>query len=64
MDINSISNLATSMSQTKKADAIDVAVLKKAMDMQAENAAQLIQALPPAPSNNPPHLGQKVNTFV
>ena len=43
--------------------AVGIAVLKKAIDLQAQGAAQLIQALPQMPAN-PPHLGNHVNTFA
>ena len=46
---------------------IGIAVLKKALDSQAQSAAALINALPqpdktPSSNNLPPHLGQNVNT--
>ena len=63
MDISNIANLATTMSTTEFSSAIGIAVQKKAMDIQANNAAALIAALPPvAPPSLPPHLGQNVNT--
>ncbi|KNZ31006.1 MAG: hypothetical protein AD742_19685 [Methylibium sp. NZG] len=47
-------------------EAVGIAVLKKAIDLQAQGAAQLIQALPQMPQvpNNPPHLGNHLNTFA
>lgn len=63
-NVSSIASAATQMGQAKTDDAISVAVLKKAMDIQAQGAAQLIQALPQPTSNNPPNLGNKVNTFA
>lgn len=44
--------------------AVSIAVLKKAIDLQAQGAAQLIQALPTPAVNHPPHLGNNVNTFA
>jgi hypothetical protein len=43
---------------------VSIAVLKKAMDLQTENATALIQAIPNANQvqNLPPHLGQNINT--
>lgn len=52
MDVSAIASAATSMSQQKVADAAGTLVLRKALDIQASNAAQLLQALPtpqPAP---------------
>lgn len=63
MDVTGIASMATQFSDAKTADQIQVTVLKKALDAQAESAAQLIQALPqPASVNQPAHLGQNVNT--
>ncbi|WP_151636418.1 YjfB family protein [Noviherbaspirillum aerium] len=64
MEVTDIARLATTMASTATADAVNVAVLKKAMDMQASNATALLQALPPVTpaANLPPHLGQNVNT--
>lgn len=61
MDVTSIATLATNMSQERTTQDVGVAVLKKALDMQASNALALINALPPTPQNLPPNLGQNVN---
>jgi hypothetical protein len=63
-NVSSIASTATQMSQAKTADAVAVAVLRKAMDIEAQSAAQLLQALPPVASNNPPNLGNSVNTMA
>lgn len=60
MDVSSIAATATAMSQGATTDAIQVAVLKKAMDIEAQGAMQLVQAI----ANNPPHLGNTVDTFA
>ena len=60
MDIANISSLSTALSQAKSGDAVGTLVLKKALDIQAQSAAQLIQALPQAASN-PPNLGNNVD---
>jgi hypothetical protein len=60
MDNSSIANLAVSMAQARTGDAVGIAVLKKAMDLQAQSALALINAIP----NLPPHLGQNVNTVA
>jgi hypothetical protein len=51
MDISSsIVNLATDMSNDSLQQAVGIAVLKKAIDSQAENSLQLLQALPALPT--------------
>lgn len=60
MDVTGIANLATALATQKNSDAVNVAVLKKALDSQANTAAGLIEALPPVPSN--PNVGRNVNT--
>jgi hypothetical protein len=44
-------------------DEIGISVLKKAMDVQAQSAMALINAIPPVQSaaNLPPNLGQNIN---
>jgi len=64
MDINGVGNVSAALNQAGTGDAVAIAVLKKSLDIQAQSAMQLIQALPqPAPSN-PPNLGNGVNTFA
>lgn len=60
MDVSAIASLATQMSQVQTSEAVQVAVLKKAMDIQEQSALQLLQAVP----NNPPNLGNNVDQFV
>ncbi|MDR3053847.1 MAG: YjfB family protein [Zoogloeaceae bacterium] len=63
MDIHNtnIGSLATQAGQTgQTGDVVNISVLKKAIDMQAEAAAQLIEALPQV-TGNPPNLGQNVD---
>lgn len=64
MDVTDIASLATSMAQTQQKQAVGMAVLRKAIDMQGDTALALLQALPAVPSaaNLPAHLGQNVNT--
>jgi hypothetical protein len=63
MDTNSIASLASTISATAAADRVGIAVLKKALDIQAVNAAALLEALPPVPSINlPAHLGRNIDT--
>ena len=61
MDVSSIPAAASNLSQAETAGAIQTAVLKKAIDLQAQGAMQLIQAASQAGSN-PPHLGNRIDT--
>jgi hypothetical protein len=60
MDISSLGSLTSALSQAQTGDAVSTLVLKKAMDIQAQSALQLLQALPQLPSN-PPNLGNFVD---
>ena len=62
MDVTGIADLATALATQKNSDAVNIAVLKKALDSQANAAVGLIQALPPVPSN--PNIGRNVNTIA
>jgi hypothetical protein len=63
MDITAIASLASNVAATAPSDAVGVAVLKKALDIEAANALALVQALPDIPSVNlPAHLGQNIDT--
>lgn len=59
MDIANVSSLSTALTQTKSGDAVGTLVLKKAMDIQEQSVAQLLQAVPQAA--NPPNLGNSVD---
>lgn len=60
MDVSTLVGLSTAQSQARTGDAMGIVVLKKAMEVQAQGALQLLQALP-QPASNPPHLGQNVD---
>ena len=64
MDVSGIAGAATDMAQARTADAVQMTVLKKAMDIQAQGAIQLIESASQVIPDNPPHLGNKVNTFA
>lgn len=64
MDIGSVGNVSSALSQAKTGDAVAIAVLKKANDIQAQSALQLIQALPQAPAGVTASLGNNVNAFA
>ncbi|MCB4359981.1 YjfB family protein [Quatrionicoccus australiensis] len=60
MDVSSVGTLSSALSQAQTGDAVSTLVLKKAMDIQAQNAMQLLQAVPQMP-NNPPNLGNSID---
>lgn len=65
MDVMGIARLSTGMAETANRQDVGIAVLKKAQDIQANTAAQLldaVQASAPAQQNLPPHLGNHINT--
>ncbi len=63
MDAMSIARLSTTIAETNTRQDVSMAVLKKAMDVQASSAAALVEALPSTPSANlPSHLGNTINT--
>lgn len=59
MDISGLASAASAASQAQTGDAVAIAVLKKATEIQEDSALQLLQALPQV--NNPPHLGNSVD---
>jgi hypothetical protein len=64
MDVMGIAKLATSIAETGTRQDVSIAVLKRAQDIQAATATQLLDAVESAaPAQNlPAHLGQHVNT--
>jgi hypothetical protein len=64
MNISSAGSSTAAASQAGTGDAVAISVLKKSLDIQAQSAMQLIQALPLPSTNNPPNLGNNVNTFA
>ncbi|SEN41247.1 Putative motility protein [Nitrosomonas marina] len=64
MDVTNIANTATSMNEAFIQQASGTAVLKKALDISADNAMALIEAIPENTSAQhlPSHLGQNINT--
>jgi hypothetical protein len=64
MDVTGIAKLATSIADTGLKQDVGIAVLKRAEDIQAATATQLldaVQAAAPAPKL-PAHLGQHIDT--
>lgn len=64
MDVPSIAAVATDLTQAKTEGAVQLAVLKKAMDIQAQGAMQLIQAAAQVIPTNPPNLGNTIDTVA
>lgn len=64
MDVTNIAKLSTSMAETGQRHEVGIAVMKRALDIQASSAAQLIQGLDAVPQaqNLPAHLGNTINT--
>jgi hypothetical protein len=60
MDVSSIGSASAALSQAQTGDAVATLVMKKAMDIQAQSALQLLQALPQV-ANNPPNLGNSID---
>ena len=61
---NSIVNTATALASAKTSDAVNVTVLKKAIDMQEVTTATLLQALPQPQLATSGTLGTQVNAFA
>lgn len=61
MDVSRIASLATQLSSQKTDAEVGYAVLKKAINIQANSAIALINAIPSV-QNLPAHLGQNINT--
>ncbi|MBC7501131.1 MAG: YjfB family protein [Herminiimonas sp.] len=63
MNVSNIAALATDMSSARTEQAVGIAVLKKALDIESASAAVLLDALPPTVSTNlPDNLGRNINT--
>lgn len=64
MDISGIAASATSLTQNETANAVQMAVLKKALEVEGQSALQLVQAATQTSYNNPPNLGNSVDIFA
>ena len=64
MNVTGIANLSTTLADVGTSQAVSIAVLKKAIDIDTENATALIEAIPDNKSvqNLPPNLGRNINT--
>lgn len=61
MDTTGIAQLSTSIAETGNKQAVGLAALKKAQDIDTSTATALIEAVPSTP-NLPAHLGKTINT--
>ena len=64
MAVNLVNGAGAALNPQGSDSAIAIAVLKKAIALQAQSAAQLLQMLPVPPAGNPPHLGNHVDTLA
>lgn len=65
MDLSPVAGAVSSLASSQPETTVEIAVLKKVLDIQTQNAMLLIQSLPqPTPANNPPNMGTGVDTFV
>jgi hypothetical protein len=64
MDVMGIAKLATNLADTGLRQEVGITMLKKAQDLQASSAQQLLDAVPQAAAapNLPAHLGNTINT--
>jgi hypothetical protein len=64
MDVASIAKLSSSVAETGIKQEVGLAVLKRAQEIQASTASQLINAVqaPPSVQNLPANLGNTINT--
>jgi hypothetical protein len=64
MDVMGIAKLATSIADSGTRQEVDMAVLKRAQEIQTATATQLLEAIQPPQTiqNLPAHLGNKINT--
>ena len=66
METSAIVSLATDMSGARLQQAVEISVLKKAIDIEAQGALQLLQAVAPLPtlSSTGGVAGQVINVSV
>lgn len=64
MDVSTIAALATEMSQIQTANAVQLAVVKMAMNLEGQGALQLLDAAAQSASSNPPNLGNVIDVLV
>lgn len=60
MEISSAGSLSSALSPAQAGDAANTLIVKKAIDIAAQSATQLLETLPEMASN-PPNLGNSVD---
>jgi hypothetical protein len=63
MDVTNLTALATQLATTTTQQAAQIAVLRKAMDLQGQGALQLVNSATQS-FNNPAHLGSRINLLA
>jgi len=64
MNVSSVGASATQVAQAKTANAVQLPAPKQAVDAPAHGVMNLVQSASLERTSNPPHLGQKVDTFA
>jgi hypothetical protein len=66
MDISGFASVSNSLADVGVTQQVNIAVLKKALDVSEESATALIEAIPNSNANSiqnlPPNLGRNINT--
>jgi hypothetical protein len=64
MDVTGLAKLAASVAETGTKQEVDIAILKKAQQIETSVATQLIDSVKSVPTvqNLPAHLGNTINT--
>jgi hypothetical protein len=60
MEISQAGSLSSALSPAQVGDQASALIIKKAIDIKAQTATQLLETLPPI-ANNPPNLGNSVD---
>lgn len=64
MNMGNISAAASSVSQAQTGAAVQIAVLKKAINVEGAGALALVQSAVAAMPSNPAHLGQNIDVYA
>jgi hypothetical protein len=64
MDVTGMAKLASSVAETGTRQEVDIAILKRAQEIESSTATQLIDAVKATPTvqNLPANLGNTINT--
>lgn len=64
MDVAGIAAGSTPTSRAQIAQAVQINVLKQAQDLQGQTALALMQSVSEVVYNNPPNLGNSIDTYA